>query len=83
MVHEWNDVFVPAWQIAVDLHGHELCQPGDVLDLLLSQFDEGIEATEVETIFESLREASGLLLEHDLIDGLSLALSLMSIVISN
>jgi len=67
VVLEWDNVLVPAGQVTVDLHGHEFCQPGDVLDLLLFQLHERVEAAEVETVFKGLRESLGLFLEHNLI----------------
>ena len=67
MVLEGDNELVPAWQVASDLHGHKFGQPGDVLNLLLLEFQECVEACEVETIFESLRETRCRFLEHDLI----------------
>ena len=67
MVLEWDDVLVPAWQVAIDLHGHKLGQPGNVLNFLLLQFEESVETAEVEAVFKGLRESSGCLFEHDLV----------------
>lgn len=54
VVLEGHNVLVPAWQVAANLHGHQLCQPGYILNLLLLQLQESIEAAEMEAILECL-----------------------------
>ena len=67
VVHEWNDVFVPAWNVAWHLLGDQIGQQTHVLDLLLLQLDVSVEATGVELLLEGHGLALDALLQHDLI----------------
>ena len=57
VIEEWHDDLVPAWETAVGLHGDQVGQPGDVLDLLLLEFKVGVEAAVVELFLEGHGES--------------------------
>ena len=67
VVQEWHNDLVPAWEATVSLHGDQISQPSDVLDLLLLEFQVAIEAPVVELLLEGHRELSDRLLKHYLI----------------
>ena len=80
MVLEGRDVLVPARQIAAHLHLNQLSQPSHVLDLLLLQFQECEEATNVDTTFKSDTVTTGSLLKQNVIDSDITTFSLIAIV---
>ena len=80
MVQEGCDVLIPAWKIPAHLHLHKLSQPTNVLDLLLLQFQECEEATNVETTFKSDTVTTGSLLKQNVIDSDITTFSLIAIV---
>ena len=67
VVHEWHDVLVPSWDVALSLLSDQVGQQSHVLDLLLLQLDVGVETANVELLLESHGEAFDGLFEHDLI----------------
>ena len=56
VIEEWHDDLVPAWETAIGLHGDQVGQPGDVLDLLLLELEVSVEGTVVELLLEGHRE---------------------------
>jgi len=56
VIQEWDNDLVPAWKAAIGLHGDQVSQPGDVLDLLFLELEVGVEGTVVELLLEGHRE---------------------------
>jgi hypothetical protein len=77
VIQERHDNLVPARKAAVSLHGDEVGQPGDVLDLLFLQFEVGVEAAVVELLLESHREFPDRFLQHNLVQSFSTGLNLV------
>ena len=67
VVQEWHNDLVPAWEATVSLHGDQIGQPSDVLDLLLLELQVAIEAPVVELLLEGHRELPDRLFQHYLI----------------
>ena len=67
VIEEWHDDLVPAWKAAIGLHGDQVGQPGDVLDLLLLELEISVEGSVVELLLEGHREFLDRFLEHNLI----------------
>jgi hypothetical protein len=83
VVLEGCDVLAPSGQVATHLHLNEFSQPSHVLDLLLLELQVSKEATDVESTFESHGVATGCLLQHNVIDGSFITISLVTVVHSN
>ena len=67
VVHEWHDVLVPPWDVALCLLGDQVSQQTHVLDFLLLQLDVRVEAADMELLLEGHRESLDRLLKHHLI----------------
>lgn len=81
MVLERRNVFVPSWQVPVDVHLNEFSQPCDVLDFLLLKLQVSEEASHVETTFEGQRVALGCCREHSVINSNFTAFSFVTVVV--
>ena len=56
VVHKGNDDLVPAGEVARGVHDDQLCEPGNIFDLLLLKLKVGVEAAVVELLLEGHRE---------------------------
>ena len=52
VIKEGHDNLVPSREAAIGLHGDQVSQPGDVLDLLLLELEIRVEATVMELLLE-------------------------------
>ena len=57
VIEEWYNDLVPAGEASISLHCDEVGQPGNILDLLLLDFEIGVEAAIVELLLEGHRES--------------------------
>lgn len=52
VIKEWHNDLVPAGEATICLHGDQVSQPSDVLDLLLLQLEVRVEAAVMELLLK-------------------------------
>lgn len=80
VIHEWNNVLVPSWDVALSFLSDQVSQQSDVLDLLLLKLEVGVVDSEMELLFEGHGESPDRLFKHNLVNGLACGLRLVLLV---